>query len=328
MDSETHDEGSHFQRLPPTSTGVSFQLEPTDGIPDPTVSGASQPWNQPSFYAASQPKPMDPLVSRAGPMSYLPPVPPPMINPYSSPNLFVPEEYPTPNYNTSPSSFLPPPGPRMGPNPFHYDTSPSLGLGMPSHPYPNSGFSLSPQHSQAYPFGAGMPYFYQDPSVMVNPGTSFDAHGNFGNGPSHLNFQARNHFERGVGLGSLESPSGVTASSFQVNAPSSTISAPSDGLRPSSKNASNVNGIQQQETETASQYGTSQHAASAVVGNTTTTSKGSLASAQNDRSVGGTLSVSSTTEENKIEQQETANGNVDFMSSLSLSAPDKPQQAQ
>lgn len=158
---------------------------------------------------------------------------------------------------------------------------------------------------------------------MVDPGSGFDAHGHFGNRPGHLNFQTGDHAGRGVGFGILGSPSGVTASSLQVNAPTSPTSMPSAGMQPSSENASNTNGNQQQEAEPTSQSAVAA-AAAAVTTTVNATSMNPFVTAKNSVGGVGTVAVSSAIERKK-EQRETADGDVDSMSSLPLSVPDRPQ---
>ena len=316
MGNEMDNEGTLSQ--PPMPSGVSFQMEPTNGITEPVLFGPSQSWNHPQFYTRTQPKPLDPsMCSRAGPMSYLPPLPPLPGNPCASPGFFLPGEYPTPSHNQfygSPLSYPPPPGARMGPNPFQYEKSPSLGRGMPSLLFPNSVFPNSPQYSQGCLKGAGrLPYFYTNPSMMVDTGSNFDTRGHFGNGP--LSFQAGSHTGRGVGFGNIGSPSGVTASSLQVNAPTSPASVPSDNMQPSSENASNTNGNQQQETVAPLQC-----AAAATV-NATSMDSSSLSA---HPCVSGTLAVSSAVGAKKAEQQELADCEVESLSSLPC-VPDKTQ---
>ena len=291
----------HRPPPPPMPSAVSFQMEPTDNEVEPGASGTSHPWSHLHLYATASSKAGESEGPGAASVSYLPPPPLPLSGSFTSPGLMAGDN-PLSTLYSSPRGVS---GSGIRPSrPFQFEQSPPVFPGM----LPAWGYSNPPQFPPAWPMAGRPPFFYPNP--MGDPGNSFDLRRQYGNRPVHLGFNSVGQSGRGAGFGTLGSPSGVTASSLQVNAPSSPTSVPSGGMQQGSENASNDN----QETGESAQH-TNDAGLTSAASNSTVGSGGGG---------GGGGGAVSGTERKNGEVQKSRDEDVDSMSSLPMSVPSVP----
>ncbi len=279
------DSSGHQHPPPPMPSAVSFQMEHTEQETEPI---SSHHWNSKLGQSA---------VPGEGPTSFLPPPPPPIAGHYVSPG-YLPGENPSVFYSPQ-KGFS-----SSGIRPFQFELSPPMHSGM----FPSAGYR--PPQLLNWPM-AGRPPFY--PSPLMDPGSNFDPRRQFGSRPTHLSFNAVGQTGRSVGFGILGSPSGVTASSLQVNAPSSPTSVPSGGMQDS-----NINNDGQESRDTAQQSGAPGAASLALTSAATATGPSvSTAVAEGSELTRKTATAAS---------QQSRDVDVESMSSLPLEVPDKPHE--
>jgi len=280
---------------PPMPSAVSFQVEHTDTDQE---AGSSRPWIHPHLYATGSSKVGNSEVpDGVSSASFLPPPPPPVSGQFTSPRYMGGDNFSS--LFNSPPRGLSSSGMRSSQNQFQFESSPPMLPGIVS----TGGYR--------YPYGLPMagrpPWFY--PSPAMDSGSGFDPRRQFGNRPSHLGFQPMSQ----TGRDTMGSPSGVTASSLQVNAPSSPTSVPSGGMQQSSENASNDN-QEPGESTLPSAPGTA--TAAAVTGASGASVGGATAG-------GATAGGSGQLEKRAANVCLPKDVDVDSMSSLPLSIPDK-----
>ena len=229
--STTVDEATPSQSNVPGALLVNVESAGQQGFPGDPVAAYPPPepgahlWNTSipylDPYAQYRPLGNTEGVMPSIPAPYLPPPPPPLGN---SPNYRLSQSYPA-GYSQGLYRSPLPSALGMGTSPMGFQrdvTSPSIVI--PS----SANFGRANQY---LPFLNHGPYPYQHPSMLAQGdfNTSFDNQGlpRFRTVPNHLNLQAA---QTTGGFG-LVSPSGATASSLQVNAPSSPLSAPSVSMQ-------------------------------------------------------------------------------------------------
>ena len=294
------EEGTPARHRPPPPSmpsAVSFQVEHTDTNQE---AGSSHPWGHPHIYASASSKVGDSEVPGAASASFLPPPPPPVSGQFASPG-YIGGDNLSSLFNSPPRG-LSSSGMRSSQNQFQFEPSPPMLPGI----IPTVGYRYPPY---GWPMAGRPPWFY--PSPVMDSGSGFDPRRQFNNRPSHLGFQPMSQTGRGPGFGTMGSPSGVTACSLQVNAPSSPTSVPSGGMQQGSENASNDN---QEPGESA--------LPSAPGAALTGAATAAAATGASGASVGGAVAGGGESEK-KAKARQPENADVDSMSSLPLSIPDR-----
>jgi hypothetical protein len=194
-------------QLAPPTVPTAAAAAATAGVHphDPSV---TVPPHLAQFYAHSRP---EGVAMPAEP--FLPPPPPPLSNPYASPQRWM---YPLPPYLQTPTI-----GAEPTPSRFYQD--------RPPNPAPGTGFStfgVSPYGKPNIGFGAS--FDGQQGSSQLGPTESM------GFAPLQSTQVMK---ESGLGV---FSPSGVTGSSMQVHPPSSPPIDPSTSIHPSTLSASHL----------------------------------------------------------------------------------------
>ncbi len=185
------------------------------------------------FYAQPQLRPHtnEGRPSTPLPMTYLPPPPPPLGNGYASPGYWLSQtgQHQSPFCSNQQMPNLG--GMEGSPYRFQHERGSSISQQMPG-----TGASFVPPFQLGG--GAAYPYpFATQGGLGSSLGASMDGQGlpYYRPIPTHLGMQGPHH--PGNKEGGLLSPSGVTASSMQVNAPTSPPSAPSVSMQPTTPGA-------------------------------------------------------------------------------------------
>lgn len=282
-----------------------------------------QPQSRPSTNEGGRP-------SSPVPMTYLPPPPPPLGNTYASPGYWHSQ-----------------PGQQLYQSPFYSNQQTPNLAGLEGSPFgfQHEGFQheRSSSISQQMP-GAGPGYVhpggvypYQMPSFTTqgNLGASIDGQRlpYYRSIPTHLGMQAPS----GNKEGDLLSPSGVTASSMQVNPPSSPPSAPSVNMQPTTEATGSEN--QQGSTTNTNNNNTSSVLPSQPAGGSTVAAASGESQQDNPVAAGNVATAATAVIGSAVKSKEAARKegvatgetggeegreDEDSMSSLPMSLPDKP----
>ena len=248
---ETVIEGTPSQH--PTAAGPPIQLESVEerpSPPEPAATGySSHMWYPSHSYPSSSPFKQPPTSNKsAAPSSsasYLPPPPPLLTSAHLSPNSYC--YHGQPLFGSPHCNIPPPPGMGMGPGSSlgsgvqHDHSPPSVLRPVPLSAPSGSIFNQPVQYPPSFGYGPYLPYSYPSQPGRMDLNTSFDNQGlpHFRTLSDQFNFRSA-AADRGNRFGLL-SPSGVTASSLQVQAPSSPPSAPSVNMQPGGEGAGTMN---------------------------------------------------------------------------------------